>query len=305
MDPNLWFEISRKTLIIASVIAAIGSVVAATGGYGVLYFGRQISSTQNLKIADNNKKAAEANERASTADRIAAEANEKAKIAEGKTQELEVKSKKLNVQLNTAISSAEKEKQKRINLEIKALELEREATNIRTATDRIRSLKIITIIDIEDDGAFTGFTNGFNHVRESGYLKLLNKDLVTLHTFIPDSEIKILKNGENKIRIINHYSHENTFQLNTIQISTLNMVSHIDLKILSQIKSVLKGSVIKPIKPIITTQIVILNDVETLNFGNPETEIGTILNNEISRYPVANIFENISEQYDNKIGRTK
>ena len=174
MDPVIWYDISRKTLIAASIIAALGSIVAATGGYGILYFGRKISDEQKLKISQNNKEAASAkenaaianqkaaeanvkastaeqnaasaNERASKANENASEANEKAKLAEAKSIELEVQGKRLTLEVTKAKKEAEQAKLERDRIKLKTLELQKKSKLLEQAENKRSTKEIVSEI---------------------------------------------------------------------------------------------------------------------------------------------------------------
>lgn len=106
MDPIFWLDISRGTLIIASIITAIG-------GIGIWHFGKINTKNQNDVIRESNDNAAKSNQ-------IAAQANKK-------IEELKIDVIEANISLEK-----EKRKTEQIKLEAEAAKIERERLQQKT-----------------------------------------------------------------------------------------------------------------------------------------------------------------------------
>lgn len=224
MDPILWFDISRGTLIVASLIAALG-------GFGVLHFGKINSTNQNIEIANSNARAAEAN-------KIAADANERAESAKLESKEATKKTVELKLDVISANKALEKEKHKTetIRLEAEKAKIEREKLQQKTIllTNKQRiitsfkiKLKVLLPTTSKEIGAKYASQGMMSSSITPASFKLINSDDNIIFNKDPDSYWQQI--NPNLIEMGTSYSPDGQTQIIGNDIEVLRKIESLNI----------------------------------------------------------------------------
>ena len=335
MDPIFWFDFSRITLIVASLIAAIG-------GVGVLHFGKINSTNQNVEIAKSkeraslaNLNAAEAYERAEAAKLESEKANTEAIRANTRTKEMEVdvqqakketalavkKTKEMEVEVQTARNETQKAKKEteklkldvqEANLKVEQAKIEREKLKQQTLLLEAQDVRLINqqrniavfhielIISIATKTLpISGKSNSFGNIATTGLMAQL-----TLNN--PDEIIEFLKDPETSSqqvspnKLIGQVSYSpaalNSFLSKDIEILNRVNTFDVDVELIIDILTFHKKQNIDP-DGSANYQLIFVINGKKFNAPILESSVKNIFEKRVLSFNIADLCKSIHNQY--------
>lgn len=280
----------------------VSRLLALLSVAGIWYFGNILTKNTDLKISQNEKDNSalslelegQKSETAS-AKKKTEEVRLEVESAKEEVQKSKLETQKVALEVAKANAEAEKAKLERDHLRIKTINLQKE-------TDRIKSIRIIANILIQDDNTYDKGGQAFNMAIENAKLDLINTNGQLIHHFKPNSTLNYGRSSDGRAQFINEYLSSNINLINTKPISILNSVGFIDLTIKPQIDALTTEDKINQTDKAQIQILVFINGVESLNFTNTEDNIGNLLKLDKYRMKVDDVFNKIEKSHKLAIG---